>query len=218
MRPIHQSWQAADDSRDVIHWFSFLTPIPFSLAGTNRLVVPVRPYVVEAAPGLAPNPGLGLPPASTDHCDDQRRAPPLARNISASWRTPEFIEAKQIQASVAGHDAGKDTFVGGFDEFVDQLGGGDVADSASLFASREAKPDEQVGFAGAGVAEQHDGLAGVHVVPGGELPQRCGCEPGTASMLNSANRFTLGNLASLTRRARRRSVRSSTSAARTSAR
>lgn len=77
-RPIHQVRQAADDSRDVNHWFSFLTPVPSLLAGTNHLVVSVRPYVVEAAPSLTPNPGLGLPPASTGHCDDRRRAPPPA--------------------------------------------------------------------------------------------------------------------------------------------
>src|SRR5215213_4963125 len=91
-RPIHQVRQAADDSRDVDRWFSFLAPVPSSLAGTNRLVVSVRPYVVEAAPGLTPNPGIGLPPASTGHCDDQRRAPPPARSISASWRTADLVD------------------------------------------------------------------------------------------------------------------------------
>jgi hypothetical protein len=91
-RPIHQIRQAADDSRDVNHWFSFLAPIPSSLAGTNRLVVPIRPYVVEAAPGLTPNPGISLPPASTGHCDDQRRTPPSARSISASWRTSDVVD------------------------------------------------------------------------------------------------------------------------------
>ncbi|ORV86566.1 hypothetical protein AWC11_17290 [Mycobacterium interjectum] len=62
----------------------------------------------------------------------------------------EFIEAEQIEASVAGHDAGEDTFVCGFDEFVDQLGGGDVADSAALFAGGDPQPDEQMGLAGSG--------------------------------------------------------------------
>jgi hypothetical protein len=62
--------------------------LPSSLAGTRRLAVPTRPYIVEAAPGLAPDPGFDLPPASTGHCDDRRRAPPPARLlISASWRT-----------------------------------------------------------------------------------------------------------------------------------
>ncbi len=62
-RPIHQIRQAADDSRDVNHWFSFLAPIPSSLAGTNRLVVSVRPYVVEAA--FRPHPQPGVQPASS---------------------------------------------------------------------------------------------------------------------------------------------------------
>ncbi len=60
----------------------------------------------------------------------------------------EFIEAEQMQASVAGHDPGEDTFVGGFDEFVDQLGGGDVADSTALLAGSQSQPDEQMGLAG----------------------------------------------------------------------
>jgi hypothetical protein len=49
--------------------------LPSSLAGTRRLVVPTRPYVVRAAPSLAPDPGSSLPSASTDRCDDQRRSP-----------------------------------------------------------------------------------------------------------------------------------------------
>ncbi|MGW4898783.1 hypothetical protein ACWEQL_42175, partial [Kitasatospora sp. NPDC004240] len=94
-RPIHQVRQAADDSRDVNHWFSFLAPIPSSLAGTNRLVVSVRPYVVEAASGLTPNPGFSLPPASTGPCEDRRRAFHPARSISASWRTADLVDHDQ---------------------------------------------------------------------------------------------------------------------------
>ena len=41
----------------------------------------------------------------------------------------EVVEAEQVQTSAAGHDARQYSFVGGFDEFVDQLRGGDVADS-----------------------------------------------------------------------------------------
>jgi hypothetical protein len=52
-------------------WFSFLAPIPSSLAGPNRLVVSVRPYVVEAAPGRA------------------------------SWRTAKFIEEQQVDSANA---------------------------------------------------------------------------------------------------------------------
>ena len=38
----------------------------------------------------------------------------------------EFVDAEQIEASVAGHVAGEDPFVCSLDEFVDQLRGGDV--------------------------------------------------------------------------------------------
>ena len=56
----------------------------------------------------------------------------------------ELVEAEQVESSVAGDDAGQDAFVGGFDEFVDQLGGSDVADAAALFAGGQAQPDEQM--------------------------------------------------------------------------
>jgi hypothetical protein len=46
----------------------------------------------------------------------------------------ELVKQKEIQAPVAGDDAGEHAFVGGFDEFVDELGGRDVADLAALFA------------------------------------------------------------------------------------
>ena len=62
----------------------------------------------------------------------------------------QFVEAEQVQASVAGHDTGQDAVVGGFDEFVDQLRGGDVANPAALLAGRQPESDEQVGLAGAG--------------------------------------------------------------------
>jgi len=62
----------------------------------------------------------------------------------------ELIEAEEVQASVSGHDTGQDPFVSGFDEFVDQLRGADVADPAALFAGRQPQPYEQVGLAGAG--------------------------------------------------------------------
>ena len=84
----------------------------------------------------------------------------------------EFVEAEQVEPAVAADDAGQAPFVGGFDEFVDQLGGGDVADPAALFAGGQAETDEEMGFAGAGVAEQHDGFAGVEVAAGGERGER----------------------------------------------
>ena len=56
----------------------------------------------------------------------------------------EFVEAEQVETAVAADDAGKDAFVGGFDEFVDKLGGGDVADASSLFAGCQAQSDEEM--------------------------------------------------------------------------
>ena len=57
---------------------------------------------------------------------------------------------------------------GGFGELAGQLGGGGVADPAALLAGGQPEADEQVGFAGAGVAEQHGRLAGVDPGTGGE--------------------------------------------------
>ncbi len=59
-----------------------------------------------------------------------------------------------------------------FDEFVDQGGGGDVADAASLLGCRGAQCDEEVGLAGAGVTEQDQGFALVDPGPGCQVRQR----------------------------------------------
>jgi hypothetical protein len=46
----------------------------------------------------------------------------------------------------------------GFGEFVRQLGASDVTDPPSVLGGGEAGADEEMAFAGAGVAEQHDGF------------------------------------------------------------
>jgi len=109
----------------------------------------------------------------------------LEQQFGAAWvdlDVAEFVQTQEVEASVASDDAGEDAFVGGFDEFVDEfvdeLRGGDVADSAALFAGGEAESDEEVGFAGAGVAEQDDGFAGIEVVPGGDLAEGGGLDGG----------------------------------------
>jgi hypothetical protein len=84
----------------------------------------------------------------------------------------EFVEAEQVQAGVAAHDAGQLAVIGCFDQFVDQVRGGDVADAAALFAGGQAQPDEQVRLPGPGVPEQDDGFTGVEVGPGGQGGQR----------------------------------------------
>ena len=73
-----------------------------SLAGTSRLAVPTRPYIVEAASSLAPNPGSGLPPASTDHCDDRRRVPPPARLTPAPRGARLFSSTLSTTAASGG--------------------------------------------------------------------------------------------------------------------
>jgi hypothetical protein len=50
--------------------------------------------------------------------------------------------------------------VGGLDEFVDQRGGGDVADLEPGFGRGVAQPDQQVTLAGAGIPDQADWLPG----------------------------------------------------------
>ena len=130
----------------------------------------------------------------------------------------ELVEQQQVEAAVAGDDPGQAPFVGGFDELVDQLGGGGVADPPALLAGGQAEPDEQVGlfrFRSRRAARRVRRRPCSARRPGGRGWRR---DRGAASTLNSASRFSRGNRASAMRRARRRSVRSSTSAASTSAR
>jgi hypothetical protein len=66
-----------------------------------------------------------------------------------------------------------------------------------LFAGRQAEADEQVGLAGAGVAEQYDGFACVEVVPGGELAKGGGLQGGDGVDVEVGEPLEAGNLASL---------------------
>jgi len=59
----------------------------------------------------------------------------------------QFVQQQQVQAGVAANDAGQLPFVGGLDQFVDQLRAGDVADPASLLAGGEPESEQEVGFA-----------------------------------------------------------------------
>src|SRR5512142_945460 len=87
----------------------------------------------------------------------------------------ELIQAQQVDPAVPGDGAGQGLVVGGLDELVDQRGGGDVADPAAVFGGGGAQPDEQVGLAGAGVADQAARLPGGHPgAPGQGVDQRGG--------------------------------------------
>lgn len=89
---------------------------------------------------------------------------------------------------------------------------------AALLAGRQPKPDEQVGFAGAGVTDQHNRSAGVRAVPGCEVAEGRGLDGGDGVDVEVGESFQAWELGVVMRRVRRRLVRSSTSAARTSAR
>jgi hypothetical protein len=68
--------------------------------------------------------------------------------VGVELEVAEFVEQEQVETAVAGHGARQVAFVGGFDEFVDELGGGEVANGSSLFAGGDSEGDEQVGLAG----------------------------------------------------------------------
>src|SRR4029077_18891923 len=80
----------------------------------------------------------------------------------------QLIKAEQVDAAVAGDGAGQGLVVGGLDELVDQRGGGDVPDPVAVLGGGGAQPDEQVGLAGARVADQAAWLPGGHPRPFGE--------------------------------------------------
>src|SRR6516162_6785661 len=87
----------------------------------------------------------------------------------------QLVQAEQVDAAVAGDGAGQGLVVGGLDEFVDQRGGGDVPDPVTVLGGGGAQPDQQVGLAGAGVADQAARLPGGHPGrPGQGADQRRG--------------------------------------------
>src|SRR5262249_12172848 len=67
---------------------------------------------------------------------------------SASWGVDlgvaQLIKQEKVRAAVAAGQAGQLPLVGGLDQLVDQLGGGDVTDPAAPLAGRQAEPDQQV--------------------------------------------------------------------------
>src|ERR1022692_5045666 len=72
----------------------------------------------------------------------------------------ELVQAEQVDAAVAGDGAREGLVVGGLDEFVDQRGGGRIAHPVAVLGGGGAQPDQQVGLAGSGVADQAGGLPG----------------------------------------------------------
>ena len=70
------------------------------------------------------------------------------------FQVAELVQAKELDSAVAGDRAGQLAFVGGFDEFVDELRREDVTDLVAGLGSGGAQADEQVALAGAAVADQ----------------------------------------------------------------
>lgn len=85
----------------------------------------------------------------------------------------DLVDQEQVESAVAGHEAGESSFVGGFDELIDQLGAADVANPTPLFARRDAESDQQVRLTGAGVAEQDDGITNVEIAASGQRGDGC---------------------------------------------
>src|SRR6516165_6937447 len=87
----------------------------------------------------------------------------------------QLVQAEQVDAAVAGDGAGQGLVVGGLDEFVDQRGGGDVADPVAGLGGGGAQPDQQVGLAGPRIADQAARLPGRHPrAPGQGMDERGG--------------------------------------------
>jgi hypothetical protein len=79
---------------------------------------------------------------------------------AVEFEVAQLIEAEQVDPAVAGDGAGEMFVVGGFDEFVDQGGGGDVADAVAGLGGGDPQPDQQVRLPGPRIADQAQGLPG----------------------------------------------------------
>ncbi|BBY64909.1 hypothetical protein MHEL_31520 [Mycolicibacterium helvum] len=79
--------------------------------------------------------------------------------------------------------------VGGFDEFVDQSGGQDVADPVAALVCGGAQCDEQTGLAGSRVTDQAQELAFGDSVAGGQLVNGRGVNVGVGVEIEFAQPF-----------------------------
>src|SRR5216683_7782816 len=72
----------------------------------------------------------------------------------------QLVQAQQVDPAVAGDGPRQQLVVGGLDQLVDQRGGGDVFHPVAVLGGGGAQPDQQVGLAGARVADQAAWLPG----------------------------------------------------------
>jgi hypothetical protein len=87
---------------------------------------------------------------------------------AVEFHVAELVDTEQIDAAVTVDCLGELPVVGGLDELVDELGGQGVADAVAGHGGLGAQGDEQVGLAGAGVADQAERKSFPDPVAGGE--------------------------------------------------
>ena len=81
----------------------------------------------------------------------------------------EFVEDEQVELGELGLEAEEAAFVPGLDQGGDELGGAVEADFVTAGAGFGGQGGREVGFAGAGVADEEDVLALVDVFAAGEF-------------------------------------------------
>nr|WP_236678977.1 hypothetical protein [Streptomyces actinomycinicus] len=70
-------------------------------------------------------------------------------SVPVEFDVAEFVQAEHVHSSVLLNRAAQLLVAGRFGQFVDQVRGGRVADSAVCLGDRCSQADQQVGFAGA---------------------------------------------------------------------
>ena len=111
---------------------------------------------------------------------------------AVEFHVAEFVDAEQVDAAVAGDGLGQLLLVGGLDQLVDELGGQGVADPVAGHGGLGAQRDQQVGLAGAGVADQAQRLALLDPVAGGEGVDDGGVDVGVGVEVEVAQRLLPG--------------------------
>ena len=110
----------------------------------------------------------------------------------SSFHVAELVDAEQVGAAVAGDRLGELPVVGGLGEFVGELGGQGVADPEPGHGRGGAQGDEQVGLAGAGVADQAERLALADPVAGRQGAEHGGADAGVGVEVEVGQPFRAG--------------------------
>ena len=111
---------------------------------------------------------------------------------AVEFHVAELVDAEQVDAAVAVDGLGELPVVGGLDELVDELGGEGVADAVAGHGGLGAQGDEQVGLAGAGVADQAERQSFPDPVAGGEGVDDGGVDVRVGVEVEGAQRFLAG--------------------------